>query len=76
MTSIDHHVAAAEHHEEAAESYRKAAAFHAYGDCQQASEHARLGKDRHTSRRMPSSCNGRLISDQAFGGVNQNNPAA
>jgi len=44
MTSMDHHVAAAEHHEEAAESHRKAAALYAYGDYQQAAEHARLAK--------------------------------
>jgi uncharacterized protein Yka (UPF0111/DUF47 family) len=44
MTSMDHHVAAAEHHEEAAESHRKAAALYAYGDYQQANEHAQLAK--------------------------------
>lgn len=45
MTSADHHLAAAEQHEEAAESHRNAAAHYAYGDFQQAQEHARLAKD-------------------------------
>jgi hypothetical protein len=44
MTSMDHHVAAAGYHEEAAESHRKAAALYAYGDYQQANEHALLAK--------------------------------
>jgi hypothetical protein len=41
---MDHHVAAANYHEEAAESHRKAAALYAYGDYQQATEHAQLAK--------------------------------
>ena len=44
MTNMDHHVAAAGHHEDAAESHRKAAALYAYGDHQQANEHALLAK--------------------------------
>jgi len=44
MTSMDHHVAAAEHHEEAADCHRKAAAHFTYGDYQQAHEHAQLAK--------------------------------
>ncbi len=45
LTSIDHHVAAAELHEDAAESHRSAAAHYSYGDYQQANEQARLAKD-------------------------------
>ena len=44
MTCMDHHVAAANYHEEADESHRKAAALYAYGDYQQATEHAQLAK--------------------------------
>jgi hypothetical protein len=58
MTSVGHHVAAAERHDEAAESHRQAAAHYTYGDYQQANEQARLAKgfgeraEEHCSRAM------------------------
>lgn len=45
MTSVDHHVAAAENHEEAALSHRKAAAHYMYGDYQQAINESDLAKN-------------------------------
>ena len=44
LTASDYHESAAEHHDEAAELHRQAAAQYAYGDYQQANEHALLAK--------------------------------
>lgn len=44
MTSVDHHIAAAERHEEAAEYHRLAAAHYTYGEYQQANEQALLAR--------------------------------